>query len=344
MNDKISVIISARNESPQIVWTVYSIAQDLETFTDDWEIIIVDNGSQDDTSDYLKSRGLYTTGRVKILMDPVMGNVSARNKGVDIAKGDYIFFADAHMVIKRGSFQAMVEALKEYPNAIVHPGVDWLGSYPEQPCYQYTLLLGEKFWGRWNRIKISDKPFAIPLCGHCCLGVRKDLFQAWGGYNKFFRAYGGGENYLNIKWWLFGGIVLSVPKAVVWHSRFKRGYVYFGHDLIHNQMLSAYTVAGEKWAERVLITYLDKGGTNEEFVKELYRQALAEGASDRRYVLENQQISFNDILREPPWDSWNDKVHGWHKSYIVKFEDWTERLKDPRAIEYYKNSKFQMEE
>ena len=272
-----------------------------------------------------------------------MGNVSARNKGVEIAKGEYIFFADAHIVVRSGTFKAMVETLDKYPEAIVHPAVDWLGSYPPEPCYQYTLLLGEKFWGRWNRIKISDEPFAIPLCGHCCLGVKKDLFQKWGGYNPYFRAYGGGENYLNLKWWLFGGIVLSVPKALVWHSRFRRGYSYWGTDLIHNQMLAAYTIGGEKWSERILLTYLNKEGTKHEVVWDLYNQALEEGKPDREYILKNQKITFNNILNKP-WDKWNMEKHGWAKSYVVAFEDWLERLTDPEAKQIYANSKFQHSE
>jgi glycosyltransferase involved in cell wall biosynthesis len=83
---KISVVISARNESPQIVWTIYSIIQDLETTGKKWEIILVDNGSNDDTSDYLRTRGMVGSGKVRILFDPVMGNVSARNKGVEISE------------------------------------------------------------------------------------------------------------------------------------------------------------------------------------------------------------------------------------------------------------------
>ena len=195
----ISVIISARNESPQISWTIYSLIQDLETVTNDWEIIVVDNGSEDDTTDYWRPRGAVNTGRVKLMFDPIMGNVTARNKGVKRAKGDYIFFADAHLVIRKGTFKYMTEALEKHPRAIIHSAVDWLGSYPPKPCYQYTLLLGEKFWGRWNRIKIANEPFAIPLCGHCFLGVKKDVFEEYGGYHKMFRAYGGGENYLNMK-------------------------------------------------------------------------------------------------------------------------------------------------
>ena len=344
MEERISVIIGAKNECPQIVWTIYSIIADLESFTKNWEIILVDNISDDQTSDYLQTRGLVSTGKLKILFQPVAGNVLSRNKGVEVAEGEYVFFCDAHIAIKPGSFQRMVEALRQNPTAIVHPAVDWLGSYPEKPCYQYTLCLGEKFWGRWNRIKISDDPFAIPLCGHCCLGMRKDLFQKWGGYNPYFRVYGGGENYLNLKWWLFGGISLSVPQAVVWHSRFKRGYAFHSDDLIHNMMVAAYAIGGEKWSERILITYLNKEGTRPEMVFKLYNEALEEGRADREFILANQKMTFQELLDNPPWDTWNDKVHGWHKSYILTFQDWVQNLKRPEAIQFYNNSQFQKED
>ena len=54
---QVSVVISARNEFPNIVHTVHSIINDLETFLDhdEFEIIIVDNGSTEplyDTAGY----------------------------------------------------------------------------------------------------------------------------------------------------------------------------------------------------------------------------------------------------------------------------------------------------
>ena len=140
---------------------------------------------------------------------------------------------------------------------------------------------------------------------------------------------------------MFGEIVLSEPRALVWHSRYGRGYSYNMDDLIHNQMLAAYTIGGEKWAERILITYLNKEGTDHKVVWGLYNQALEEGKEDREYILKNQKITFQDILDKKPWDMWNMEHHKRAQSNMVIFDEWVTRLKDKEAKEVYKNSKFQ---
>ena len=347
---KVSVIISARNEFPQIVFTIQSIINDLETFLSpkDFEIILVDNGSTDNTqdpnikgtSDFLRCRGMFNDRVLRILFDPVAGNVSARNKGVEIAQGEYIFFSDAHMSYKFGSFKAMIKAIDE-SGGIVHPAIDWLGAYPSEPGYQYTMKLGEKIWGTWTKYKVADTWFAIPMCGHCCLGMKREQFEKFRGYNPYFRCYGGGEMYLDLKWWLMGGKSVCEPSAVGYHLSAGRGYSYHNDDLMHNMMLCAYTLGGLEWAERTFITYLNKPGVRKEKVKELYRQALEEGKEDYEWIRQNAIMSLDDILDNPCWDKVNMERHGKKLSYITIFHEWLKGLIDPEAIEIYKTSPFQ---
>src|SRR3990167_915713 len=206
---KVSVILSSRDEFPIIVGTVHAIVNDLETFLkpNDFEIVIVDNGSVNpDSGSFLAEGGMFHPRTVRILHDPIMGNVSARNKGVAIARGEYIFFSDAHMSYRIGSFKAMVDALEKY-GGIVHPSVQWMGGYePSGRNYQYSIKLGEKIWGTWNNRIVGNghDPFYITICGHCCLGVKREEFIRLHGYHPFFRVYGGGEVYLDMKWWMLG--------------------------------------------------------------------------------------------------------------------------------------------
>ncbi len=350
MSKKVSVIISARNEFPNIVHTVHSIVNDLETFLKpkEFEIIIVDNGSDDNTqepnikgtSDFLHYRGMFHDKILKIIYDPVMGNVSARNKGVDVATGEYIFFSDAHMSYKIGSFEAMIKAIDE-SGGMVHPAVDWMGAYPPEPSYQYTMKLGEKIWGTWTKYKVADTWFSIPMCGHCCLGMKREQFIKFGGYNPYFRCYGGGEMYLDLKWWMMGAGVVCEPRAVGYHLSAGRGYSYHNDDLMHNMMLCAYTLGGLEWAERTFITYLNKPGVRKDVVKALYRQALAEGESDYEWIQKNAMMKLDDLLDNPPWDERNMARHGKKQSYISIFHEWLKDLKDPEAIELYKTSPYQ---
>lgn len=347
---KVSVVISARNEWPNIVHTVHGILNDLSSFLTwrDFEIIIVDNGSVDNTSspnivgtsDFLRMRGIFHDRVVKIVHDPVMGNVSARNKGAAVATGEYLFFSDAHMAYKPGSFKAMIDAI-DASGGIVHPAVDWMGAYPAEPNYQYSIKLGEKMWGTWARNKVADTWFYIPMSGHCCLGMKRQQFLDFGGYNPFFRCYGGGEFYLDMKWWMLGSNVVCEPNALAWHLSAGRGYAYMHDDLVHNMMLCAYALADEPWSERLLVTYLNKTGANPAVVYRLYREALEEGAADRAFVKNNAVMSFEDVLDRIPWDEKNKERHGHAMSGMLIYEDWVNQLRQQEAKDLYENSKMQ---
>lgn len=361
----ISVVISARNEMPNIAHTIHSIINDLEYCgygyqkgqPPKFEIILVDNASEDRTSEFFtyskdlisksgliySPRGMVTNGYLKLMFDPVCGNVSSRNYGAKHAQGKYLFFADAHIAIRPGTFRDLIKAIDQ-TGGIVHPVIEWMGAYPPKGGYQYTLKLGEKFWGTWNRLAVSTtEPFYIPMSGHCMIGMLREQFLEYHGYSDFFRVYGGGETYLDLKWWMFGSSSVCVPTAMVYHLSAGRGYSYKMDDLIHNMALSAYLIGGMKWWERILITYLNKAHTNKEIIHKLCDEALVEGKPDFDFINEKKKMSFKEVLEIIPWDKKNDEKFGSHLSGMIVFEDWLERLTDPEAIERFKTSKYQQE-
>lgn len=343
----VSVIISARDEFPNIIHTIHSIVNDLETFLkpDDFEIIIVDNGSKNpDSWRFISERGMYFNRTVRVLHDPIMGNVTARNKGVKIAQGKYIFFSDAHMSYRIGSFKAMIEAIDKH-GGIVHPAVQWMGGYePSEPSYQYTIKLGEKIWGTWNRAMVSStESFYIPVCGHCCLGMRRDQFIDFGGYNDWFRCYGGGELYLDLKWWMLGSNVVSVPTAVGYHLSAGRGYSFVQNDLIHNMMLLSLALGADAFAERVYIRYLGKPGVNKEILLRMYEDAKRECQDDRKFFANRPHKPFMEMIVERPWDGKNLELHGKKESLIGVYDKtWTDLL-EGEAKSFYEASELQKE-
>ncbi len=342
---QVSVVISARDEFPNIVHTIHSIVNDLETFLEphEFEIIIVDNGSKDrDTWRHVAERGMYFHRTVKVLHDPIMGNVSARNKGAKIATGKYLFFSDAHMSYRIGSFKKMVDEI-EKTKGMVHPAVQWMGGYePSDPSYQYTIKLGEKIWGTWNRSLVSaTEPFYIPICGHCCLGMLRDQFIQNGGYNDFFRCYGGGEVYLDMKWWMLGFSVSSVPLAIGYHLSAGRGYSFVQNDFIHNMMLLAYALGADAFAERVYLRYLGKAGVNKEVLTKMRDDAWLESQSDRTNLLPKCRFTFMETLIFKPWDEKNLATHGVKASLMGVYDKtWTDGL-EGEARQIFDNSQLQ---
>ena len=87
---KISVVIGAYNEEQAIAETLQSL---LGQTIDDFEIIVVDDGSTDETTDTVAD---FTDRRIRLVsLDENRGLSRALNRGISGAGGEYIERADA---------------------------------------------------------------------------------------------------------------------------------------------------------------------------------------------------------------------------------------------------------
>lgn len=354
---KLSVVIPSRNEFPQICFTIYSIVHDLETFLKpgDWEIIIVNNCSTDEefprralggTTDYLMARGMYWNGLLRVVYDPLAGNHSARNKGAEVAKGDYIFISDGHMAYNSGFFKRMLQTCEE-SGGIVHATINWMGAYPPTHVgYQYTIKLGEEIKGTWSNYAPTTKDwFYIPAQGHCSLMVNRKQFLDFGGYPKYHRTYGGGEFYLNMKWWMFGSNVVCEPRAFGYHLACGRGYDYnHEREYLHNVLYIGKILGMDDWVERAYINWLRHH--NKEVMALTLKEAEEEALrGERQFVEKRRKKTFNELICERPWDKMNDAKHGTHCSGLSIFQDTIIPLfqENPHSKEAWDNNKYQEE-
>lgn len=353
----VSIIISARNEAKTLPLTIGHLMEEAYlTGIKKFEIVVMDNGSEDETSRFFawkaiekgthwkyqySPRGMVNERKLRIFFDPVMSNVGARTKGAEWAKYENIIFADAHIITRVGTILSTVKTLNEF-GGLVHAPVSWLGASSEnpRPSYQYSWKVGEKIWGTWNMLKIADKPFYIPLSGHCWIAVKRKEFLEKGGYPLAQRVYGGGEPYLPSVWWMTGSTVVCDPNSLVYHLSAGRGYNWHSNDLIHNMFLVAYALGGYKWADRILITYVNKVGAVTDPLKKLYDDAISEGEPLKKWLDEHKIMTFEGMLgldrendcekctkrhfNEPHvmrvWDKMNEEKYGYHRSYVTEFK------------------------
>ena len=341
---KVSIVISARNEYPMIVSTVHSILEDLGSFLapSEFEIIIVNNNSNDEnerrglggTTDFISARGMYHTGVVKVLYYPVASNVGARNYGAQHAKGEYLFFSDAHMFYAQGTFERWIKTIDE-SGGIVHPAVSWMGAYPPQKGYQYSWKLGEEFKGTWNNYLVGDGDdwFYTPAMGHCSIGMSRTEFLLFQGYIEN-RCYGGGEMYLDTLWGMMGRCVVTEPRINCYHLSSGRGYAYNHDDYIHNIFSAAYTLGADMWLERIYLNYLRKG--KKEVLDRLMESAKKGSQTRRDFIARNTIITFNDVIRERRWDFLNKERLGKTNSGMLIYQDsWIPLIKGTPAEKEY---------
>jgi len=102
----VSIVIPAYNAENFIEETIQSIYR--QTYPD-WEMIIVNDGSKDNTLDIINS---ILDERIKIINQQNAGVAVARNRGLSEAKGEYVVFFDADDVMSDDFLTARVNALK----------------------------------------------------------------------------------------------------------------------------------------------------------------------------------------------------------------------------------------
>ncbi|CAD5933479.1 putative glycosyltransferase RC0461 [Planktothrix tepida] len=109
----ISVVIPVYNGEKTIQQTINSVLN--QTFKD-WELIIVDDGSQDSTVKIIRE---IEDSRIRILSYDNGGLAISRNRGIDQAQGEYITFLDADDLWTPEKLEAQFQALQENPEAAV---------------------------------------------------------------------------------------------------------------------------------------------------------------------------------------------------------------------------------
>lgn len=105
---KFSVIIPAYRCADTIESTVQSI---LNSGIDDFEILIVDDGSDDETPQICRNLA-QTYAQVKYIKKQNGGVSSARNRGIDESSGEYLLFCDADDLYDSHQLNGVFEQIK----------------------------------------------------------------------------------------------------------------------------------------------------------------------------------------------------------------------------------------
>lgn len=109
-----SIIIPLYNKKSLVKKTINSV---LSQTYQDFEIIVVDDGSKDNSAEYVKE---YTDVRIKYYYKDNGGVSSARNYGIEKAQGEWIVLLDADDEMLEGTLMAFSDSISMCPNARMH--------------------------------------------------------------------------------------------------------------------------------------------------------------------------------------------------------------------------------
>jgi glycosyltransferase involved in cell wall biosynthesis len=172
---RISIITASFNAGATIGDTLASVARQTGV---DYEHIVVDGASRDDTMDVVQR---HAHPRLSAVSEPDKGIYDAMNKGIARATGDYLLFLNAD------DYLARPDSLKLAADAIAQSGTDCLfadtrfvadeGRQPRRHLYS-----ARRFSPWWLRIG------AMPP--HPSMFLRRSLMEELGGYDASYRIAG----------------------------------------------------------------------------------------------------------------------------------------------------------
>lgn len=113
----VSIILPTFNRSGFLPQAFQSIAS--QSYPD-WELIVVDDGSNDDTRECVEALKSTVSCPVRYVYRVNGGPAEARNTGIDLAKGSYVAFFDSDDQWLPHHLAECVQALK------ANSGVDWV--------------------------------------------------------------------------------------------------------------------------------------------------------------------------------------------------------------------------
>lgn len=140
---EVSVVIPTYNVSKYIESTLESVI--MQTI-DDFEIVIVDDGSTDNTVELCKKTLETVNIPYKILRQSNSGVSVARNRGIDASEGKYIYLLDSDDLINKFFLEKMIYTAKKNNADIVFCGFDKIDEQQnliEQYSSLYSYIEGE---------------------------------------------------------------------------------------------------------------------------------------------------------------------------------------------------------
>jgi len=170
---QVSVIITFRNGMP---WLVDAIESVIAQSFDDWELVLVDDGSTDDSCDKLLPK-FGDSSRVRILRTPPNGRGRALNLAVELAKGEWIANLDADDLFHPEKLKKQMDVAS--------------GAARHDMLCTRSIVIGEHDNVVWPDIKqrranrdLSRQMLRRNHVNHSSVLVRRDFLQEIGGYDE----------------------------------------------------------------------------------------------------------------------------------------------------------------
>jgi glycosyltransferase involved in cell wall biosynthesis len=178
---------------------------------DDYEVVVVDDGSTDGTPDWLRSSA-QRFPRVRLIEQSHGGPAEGRNRGVDHARGDVIVFIDSDLVVTSTFLASHARALSR----------QWHRA-GTRLCFTYGAVINTADFENptGERHKLRDLSWAYFATGN--VAIDRQVLERSGLFDTGFRLYGWEDLELGERLRQMGVELVRCPEAVGyhWHPAFR---------------------------------------------------------------------------------------------------------------------------
>lgn len=178
----VSVIVPVYNDPEGIETTLESLTNQ-EYPNDDHEILVVDNGSTDETPAVIKSFDQEYRPVVALSETETQGSYAARNRGIERASGQILAFVDADMWVE----DDWLESIDRVTNREAY---DYFGCDVKIVPVNQPPTLAEKY-NMMTGFPVAEYVEENHFAPTCCLVVQKDVIEAVGTFDE--RLISGGD-------------------------------------------------------------------------------------------------------------------------------------------------------
>nr|WP_315488782.1 glycosyltransferase [uncultured Rhodoferax sp.] len=169
---KVSVIIPAFNRERYIGAAIQSV---LDQTYQDFELIVVDDGSTDGTNEIIRK---FDSIRLKLISQENRGRSNARNRALEIARGQYISFLDSDDLYLPDKLALQVAYMDAHPDS-------WM-IYTSALCIDENgAMLGDAYEATVSGWIYREIAFFVPVTITLpTVMVRRDVFDRLGRFDE----------------------------------------------------------------------------------------------------------------------------------------------------------------
>lgn len=232
----ITVILCTYNRSESLGRALVSIAASTFSHPVEWEILVVDNNSRDQTRSVVEGFAAQYPVRVRYVFEPQQGLSHARNTGIRESRGRILAFTDDDVTVDPAWLQNLTGALQN---------VEWVGVSGR------TLPAGTPAIPSWLAI---EGPYGMggPICALYDFGdlareiqeppyganmaYRREMFETYGGFRADLGRKPG--SLLSLEDTEFGRRLLKAGKRLCYEPT-----AVVHHEVAQDRLNEAYLLA-----------------------------------------------------------------------------------------------------